>query len=132
MLVAMQAVLPVPAAANAGGELTEICSEFGVSVLRIDPDGNVTDPEDAPCPECDDCQLCANVALGDQPVQSRIIPETDHSGRPDWIAAQPVKDNPAQFWADNRAPPFRSEKATDLAMIPFMGLPFTEGRASWI
>ncbi|SDI43756.1 hypothetical protein SAMN04488026_100313 [Aliiruegeria lutimaris] len=132
MLVVMQAMLPVPAAAYAGGDLVEICSESGVLVLRIDADGNVIDPEDAPCPECDDCQLCANVALGDQPAQFRTIRETGHAVRPDWIATQPVKDNPAQFWADNRAPPLRSEKATDLSIIPFMGPPLTEGRARWI
>ncbi len=124
--------MPASAASHGDGDLIEICSEYGVSVVRIDDTGNVTDPEDAPCPKCSDCPVCAIIAVGDMPTNTTAVTATTLGQRLLLRGAQPYKENPAQFWANNRGPPLRTEKAIDLAKTQFMGLPCIDGRAPWI
>lgn len=132
VLLVLQSVVPASAAASGDGDLIEICSEFGVLLVRIDDSGNMTDPGDATCPKCGDCPLCAIIAFGNLPKDAACTKTTTLGHRLLSAVAQPHTDNPARFWADNRGPPPRIQKATDLATRQFVGLPCSEGRAPWI
>lgn len=128
----LHSVSPAPGLAHEAGELIQICGEFGVSEIRIDADGNEIDDQAPPCARCGDCPLCVVVAefgpTDDFAWQVQSGERRLNRARANGFHVQ----NPAQFWADNRGPPLRSEKAQLLADKKFMGPACVGGRAPWM
>jgi len=103
VLLVLPGVLPAAAQAAGDGTWIEICGTDGVELIRFDmADGA---PSDQPCPDCDDCLMCAVFAAGALPVASmRPAGPYDTPLVPAQYASE-IPDNPARFWPDNRGPP---------------------------
>lgn len=128
----LQMIVPVRALALDGGNLVEICSEYGVEVIRIDASGNPVDTDGTPCPDCGDCVLCNLAVSFDLPSETAFAAGERLTAIVRASETQFRTKNPAQVWADCRGPPRNTQKATDLAMKLTMGSALIAGRTPCI
>ncbi len=131
LCVALVLVKASFACARPAGELTEICSETGVSVVRIDTAGNIVEQGGPLAPGCDSCRFCATLGSADLAVA--FAPE-----RPEFpitAGARPmacsVHCTTPDLWPETRGPP------SDSMMTPYSfpaqtPAPISDnGRPSW-
>ncbi len=130
--VILQSVAPMPVLARQADQVIEICGAYGVSEIRLDADGNAVPLDQAPCSNCRECPLCMIAAASDLPGETSWHRNAHASLKQAPTESDTHTESPARFWADNRGPPARTEKAKHLAMKDFMGPPRIEGRAPWM
>ncbi|MDQ2090095.1 hypothetical protein NO357_09315 [Marimonas arenosa] len=129
-LVISQSV-PLAAQERNSGVWIEICSEFGPVMKKVDLSGD-EDADEGECPACATCPFCALpeieafTAAEASPTRAQAARERAVHG------AQTLIANPAQFWPDNRGPPFAQPMQRhgmhDVAKAPvfyFAGGPWT-------
>ncbi|MEV8467500.1 hypothetical protein AB0T83_12000 [Fluviibacterium sp. DFM31] len=119
------------ACARPTGELTEICSDTGVAIVRIDIAGNVVEQGGPRAPGCDSCRFCAT--LGSADLGMAVAPD-----RPDFpITAGPrpaacsLHCTTPDLWPETRGPPSDSKMTLCLFPVRTPAPVFETGRPSW-
>lgn len=113
----LQMIAPRVASANTL-EWMEICSEFGVAVVQVDMSDENMDP-DAPCPDCDNCAICALTLTG--VVQSSSITLrhvsrfSDIGTKPETVEARALR----YYWPNTRGPPSANSEKQDRVFRAF-------------
>lgn len=114
----------------AEGEWIEICSDVGAVLIEIDPDTGAPVQND-PCPDCDDCVMCA--VSGAATMVQTLAVQTD----PIAVGLGPVGpaeisvSNPAQFWSQLRGPPLAPQDIIERARRASMALTSNTGGVRW-
>lgn len=114
----------------ADGEWIEICSEVGAVLIEVDPDTGAPVQEE-PCPECDDCMLCAasGPAVMSLTVTQRADPFADEMCPME--QSETAVTNPAQFWSQLRGPPLANQDIIERARRASMALTSNTGGVRW-
>ncbi|MFY0311799.1 hypothetical protein ACFMBG_18050 [Leisingera sp. D0M16] len=128
IMLVLQVAFPGAGQAAVGGEMIEICGEFGVVEIQVAAEDS---QEQQDCPKCSTCALCA-AENGAGPVS----PQPSGISRTAVCAVllpagTAVQSNPAQYWHEGRGPPLVTKIESERAPSASVAATQSKGEAPW-
>ncbi|WP_432448481.1 hypothetical protein [Aliiroseovarius marinus] len=118
-------LIGVNAAQASSGNWIEICSDFGVSYVQMDSDGNAIAKSGSPdestdCPDCADCVNCATVAFDLLAVNGTQQLQLEMQAMQVSLGPQFSGLWSKHAWPETRGPPTVNKEKTARALCAIM------------